>query len=156
MGWPRRRRCEPTAMGEALEAALRRSGLTEQARRIRIVRAWRTAVGDHLAERAAPESLRRGVLVVRSVSPAWQNELVYLRQKIIDSINGVLGECWVKELRLVSGARPRTRSRSTDSTKRLSGDELEEIRRAAELIVDTELRDVVEGTLRQVALRGGG
>lgn len=70
-------------MGDAMAAALHRSGLTEQARRVRIALAWSEAVGETLAARTAPESLRRGVLLVRSVSPAWQNELTFLRETLI-------------------------------------------------------------------------
>ena len=90
-------------MSEALTEAFASLGLTDVARRLRIGRAWRQAVGEQIANRTEPETFRRGVLLVKAASAAWQNELVFLREEIILKVNKALGGETVKELKVVTG-----------------------------------------------------
>ena len=138
-------------MGDAMAAALHRSGLTEQARRVRIALAWSEAVGETLAARTAPESLRRGVLLVRSVSPAWQNELTFLRETLIARSNAGLGEPWGKEIRVVSGHVRAARAPSDRPGRPLTPAETDAVNDAAQAIHDPELRDAFRRAIQQVA-----
>ncbi len=90
-------------MSEALQEAFASLGLTDVARRMTISRAWRQAVGEQIANRTEPDTFRRGTLIVRAASAAWQNELVYLREGIIAKVNQALGGDMVKELKIVTG-----------------------------------------------------
>lgn len=90
-------------MAAALEEAFKSLGLTDVARRLKITQAWQRAVGPKISERTEPEAFRRGTLIVRTPSAAWQNELVFLRQEIIRKVNEALGSETVKELKIVTG-----------------------------------------------------
>lgn len=98
-----RREKKPSEMAAALEEAFASLGLTDVARRLKITQAWQRAVGPKIAERTEPEAFRRGTLIVRTPSAAWQNELVFLRQDIIRKVNEALGTSMVKELKIVTG-----------------------------------------------------
>ena len=99
----RSRRRPLEAASDLIYRALCDAGLTDQARRLHIFRCWNTAVGPTIAARTMPESFGRGVLLVRTASPAWQNELMFLRADIIVKLNDLLGKSLVRELKVTSG-----------------------------------------------------
>ncbi|MEO0813182.1 MAG: DUF721 domain-containing protein, partial [Myxococcota bacterium] len=131
--------------------ALDRSGLTDQARRVRIAKVWREAVGAKLAERTAPESFNRGVLLVRAASAAWQNELTYLREELIGRINATLGTELVKDIKVLSGRFQRPKVPESRRKRPLTDREREAVDDAAQAIQDPELRQALERALAAVA-----
>lgn len=147
----RRRKSEPLDMGEAMAHALDRSGLTDQARRVRIARAWREAVGETLANRTHPEAFRRGVLIVKAASAAWQNQLTYLRGDLIDRINATLGHELVKDIKVVAGRWARRGTPETLQQRPLTDDEQHAVDDAAQAIRDPELRSAFEDAMEAVA-----
>lgn len=88
---------------------LHNCGLSEQAWRLKIFLAWEEAVGPSIAKRTAVQSWSRGVLVVKAASPTWQQELMYLRQTIIDKINAAMKKRTVTDLKVISGHLPRAK-----------------------------------------------
>ncbi|MBI5510100.1 MAG: DUF721 domain-containing protein [Deltaproteobacteria bacterium] len=102
-------------LDKSVVGTLKKLGLSEVAKRVRISAAWGQAVGPELAARTEPQSLSRGVLVVRATSAAWQNELTFLKHDILSRLNQVLGrEGAVRELRVVGGSlrtRPKPEER---------------------------------------------
>ena len=90
---------------QSVLGTLKKLGLTDVAKRVRISAAWTQAVGPEIAAHTEPQSLQRGVLVVRSTSAAWQNELTFLKGEILTRLNAALGrEQAVRDLRVVGGA----------------------------------------------------
>lgn len=153
-GGRRRRKKEPENMGEAILQALEGSGLTDQARRVRISRAWKDAVGATLAKRTAPEAFSRGTLIVRTASAAWQNELTFLKARLIQQINDSLGQELVRDIKVVSG-RVRGPAGPKDPeliTKRpLSTRDQEAVADASLAIKDPDVRAAFERALARVA-----
>ncbi|MEM6531528.1 MAG: DUF721 domain-containing protein [Myxococcota bacterium] len=138
-------------MGEAVAFALDRSGLTDQARRVRIARAWRQAVGPTLANRTHPDGFRRGVLIVKTASAAWQNELTYLRGELIEKINQTLGQEIVKDIKVVAGSWARRGTPEGAERRALTNDERSAVDDAAQAIRDPELRAAFEDAMGAVA-----
>lgn len=105
MGPPRafRRRARLRQAGEVLANTLSRMGLSDQGRRLKIYQAWADAVGPEIAARTEAGAFTRGVLIVKASSPAWQNELTFLRDEIIRRLNRALGSKVVRELKIQSG-----------------------------------------------------
>ncbi len=89
--------------GGVVLRALAKLGLTDQMRRLNIAAAWPQAVGPHIAARTAVHSFSRGVLHVRAASPAWQNELSYLKADLLAKLNARLEKPCVRELRVRCG-----------------------------------------------------
>ncbi|MBN1962559.1 MAG: DUF721 domain-containing protein [Deltaproteobacteria bacterium] len=90
--------------GDALLAALGKTGLSDQARRLMISQIWTKAVGKQTARHTEPDGFSRGVLRVKASSAAWQNELTFLKAEIINRLNDVLGKKIVREIRVVAGS----------------------------------------------------
>ena len=104
----RRRRSRPLEeAGSAIYRALCAAGLTDHAQRLRIFQCWREAVGPEIAARTAPQTFTRGTLIIKAASPAWQNELMFLKASIIAQVNEMLGRKMIKELKVISGQMPR-------------------------------------------------
>ena len=102
--WRNRKKSLTKPAAHAVLGVLKKLGLTDQARKMRISAAWAQAVGPDIAARTEPQSFNRGVLVVKSASAAWQNELTFLKADIIARINEALeGRANVKELKVISG-----------------------------------------------------
>jgi hypothetical protein len=99
----RGRKREPAGVGDLISAALRQSGLSNHAQRLAVYRSWDLAVGPEIAARTSPETLRRGVLLVRASSATWQNELTFLKRELIDKLNQHLGPNTITDLKIVSG-----------------------------------------------------
>ena len=103
-GWRAKRKSLTKPASHAVLGLLKKLGLTDQARKLRISAAWAQAVGPEIASRTEPQSFNRGVLVVKSASAAWQNELTFLKAEIIEKVNDALeGRATVKELKVISG-----------------------------------------------------
>ena len=67
---------------------------------------WGEIVGDAIAEHAEPTSLKRGVLRIRAISPAWATEIGYLKEHIIRSANEALGAALVADVQVWTGPGP--------------------------------------------------
>ncbi len=98
-----RKRSDTKPAAHALIRLLKDLGLTDQARKLRISSAWAQAVGPEIASRTEPQSFNRGVLVVKSNSAAWQNELTFLKAEIIEKVNLALEGVTVRDLKIVGG-----------------------------------------------------
>ncbi len=97
----------PKQASESIFDVLQKMGLTDQVRRLRIAQAWNEAVGPEIAARTQPVTFNRGVLVVRSASAAWQNELTFLKAEIIERLNAALDSLTVRDLKVVGGTLQR-------------------------------------------------
>ena len=87
-------------VGDLLDVVGRRLGLDSAAKAGRIWRAWPEIVGEALARQVEPSSLRGGVLRLRTESPAWANEAIYLSEDIRRRVNGFLRDEAVAEVRV--------------------------------------------------------
>lgn len=68
-------RKEAIALGDALQAFLRASGISTQARHFAVFEAWDAALGRELARRARPVGFRAGTLSIEVQSAAHLHEL---------------------------------------------------------------------------------
>jgi len=146
----RRRYVPPKPAAGTLLKMLEKLGLTDQVRRLRIARAWNEAVGKGIAARTQPLGFSRGVLLVKSNSAAWQNELTFLKADIITKVNAALGRQMVKELKVVAGRiEPVTEPRPKPAwvSDKPSADDLDVARDASQPLADPELREAFESLL---------
>ena len=92
---------------ERLDAILRTSLRKSRARDLAgAALPWKEVVGETVAAHSKPRSLRRGVLLVATTSPAWAQQLSFLREDIKSRVNEYLGENAVREVRMEGGRLP--------------------------------------------------
>ena len=71
-----------------------------------IWRVWDKAVGQPIASKARPSAFRQGILTVAVTSAPWMQQLGFLKQQLIEAVNGALGEEMVTEIYLKAGTLP--------------------------------------------------
>lgn len=136
----RKRQEAPSDMVDSVASALRSLGLTDHARRIQLRALWRAAVGDPVAQRAQPWSFNRGVLVLRTQSAAWQNELTFLKATLIQKVNEAAGHAWVRDIRVVSGPLETFTDAPQPPLSPPEEKDIRDVQRCAQTIEDPELR----------------
>lgn len=104
----------PSRLGDLLDPAARRAGISDGAKTGAVWAKWRSIVGPDIAGHAEPSSLRNGVLRIRADSPAWATELGYMGEEIRSRVNEAVGARLVDEVRVWTGpGRIRTEPRAT-------------------------------------------
>ncbi len=94
----------PVRAGAILAELLARRGVASAVREQRLVTEWHDIVGERVATRAWPDGLRNGVLFVRVTNSAWLHELAFLKEKLVERANRVVGHPpLVREVRLHLG-----------------------------------------------------
>jgi predicted nucleic acid-binding Zn ribbon protein len=88
---PGEREDPPAPLGRSLDRLLRNLG-SPQAETVRSVfDDWAEVVGDGLAARARPVSLRRGRLVVAVPDAAWATQLRFLEPDLLEKLHEAFG-----------------------------------------------------------------
>jgi predicted nucleic acid-binding Zn ribbon protein len=93
----------PPRIGDLLDDAGRRAGVTAAVETGKLWTRWREIVGPDVAAHARPSSLRDGVLRVRADSPTWATEIGYLGDEIRRRANDVAAREIVTEVRVWTG-----------------------------------------------------
>ncbi|MFV0415874.1 MAG: DUF721 domain-containing protein [Chthoniobacterales bacterium] len=99
-GFPPKRKERLTSVGDVLEKLVPRLGLGERLDEQQIQNAWRSLVGDFLAEHSRPASLRNKVLVIQVLQPSVHYELDRVwRGKILDRLQERFGRAKIRDIR---------------------------------------------------------
>ncbi|MCK4777658.1 MAG: DUF721 domain-containing protein [Actinomycetia bacterium] len=59
---------------------------------------WNEIVGENLAKNSQPIGVKKGTLFVRTLSPVWSQELIYIKHKIIKLMNIKLKYMQIKNI----------------------------------------------------------
>jgi predicted nucleic acid-binding Zn ribbon protein len=95
-----KQRRAPTAVGEALQGYLARSGLGPRVSQASVVTDWPSLVGPQIAAVTAPESVSPdGTLFVRVTTSAWMNELQLMMPDIMARLNAGRGAGRIRTIR---------------------------------------------------------
>ncbi|MFH0901746.1 MAG: DUF721 domain-containing protein [Pseudomonadota bacterium] len=110
---------EATPLGQLVAAILKRYGVVEPLQEARIMRAWKSAVGEQIAARAWPERLKGHVLTVGVANSTWVQELSFLKQQIISRLNqGCSDPSLVTDIRFsLASAAARNAGTATTATR---------------------------------------
>ncbi|HJQ85006.1 MAG TPA: DUF721 domain-containing protein [Candidatus Binatia bacterium] len=97
---------QPTRLADALDAALGRLPDAQRLADHAVWRHWDAVVGPTVARHARPERFRRGILFVAVDSPAWMQELTFLKHELRERLNARLGRAAVRDVFLVLEGGP--------------------------------------------------
>jgi|SRR5680860_1222213 len=82
---------EPTAVGSSLDRVMKRLGAARVATTQSVFDRWPDLVGEQVASRARPVSLRDATLLVSVDDPAWATQLRFLEAQILTGIAAEFG-----------------------------------------------------------------
>lgn len=83
---------------EHLDELLKEVGATSDLEAAQLNDAWAKVAGEFIAKNAKPESLKRGVLVLRVVQPTLKFQLEQMKAKLLQNFRRELGEGVVKKI----------------------------------------------------------
>lgn len=131
-----------------VKGTLHRLNLDTRMREYAVWGVWDKAVGDAIAHQAQPAFVRGGILFVKCSSSAWMQQLHFMKGKIRDELNRLLGQEVVKEIRFQIG--PVSRSPAGESVvdqQEVVLDDAEQVR------IDEALRPLEDPEIREIARR---
>jgi predicted nucleic acid-binding Zn ribbon protein len=140
----------PAAIAALLSGVFQGEPLQERLKEGKIWLIWDAAVGEQIANRAQPASIRNGVLTVVVASSAWMQQLNFLKAGIREKLNRTIGEELVKEIFLKAGRperQPPQQQRPTTTTRPLTPAELARIAAQTAVIENPELREELAGLM---------
>ena len=88
-------------IGQAIEKLLRKAGLEKGVAQQNALFVWKEVVGKKVAENTTAEKIDHGVLMVRTTTPTWRQELQLQKTIIIKKLNKKLGKKVIKDVRFV-------------------------------------------------------
>ena len=89
---PKRKNKAPIAIQKVLESALKQYGIGDDIARYQFVLHWKDIVGEEIAKRSTPDSLRSKTLVVRVKDSAWAQELSFQKDVILKRLQRFLSD----------------------------------------------------------------
>ena len=88
----RRRRSQPTQVGQVVGRVLGDLGLEGAARAFQIAERWEEALGSEIARHSQPVALRDGTLEVWVTSSVWCQQLQLQTPELLAALSAVLSE----------------------------------------------------------------
>lgn len=85
---------------ESLDKILEEVGAAGGLEEKQLIDAWQRVAGDFIAKNAKPESLKKGVLVLRVVQPTLKFQLEQMKGKLLQNFRRELGDGVVKVITL--------------------------------------------------------
>jgi predicted nucleic acid-binding Zn ribbon protein len=79
-----------TAASQVLQRLIEQYGLQGPMAEYRLREHWAEVVGDQIAAHAQPDQIRFHKLYLSVDSPAWMQELAFLKPTLLEKVNGAL------------------------------------------------------------------
>jgi hypothetical protein len=143
----------PPSMGELLGEFFERTGMNRRIQEQKILDCWEKAVGEGVAEKTQPVSVKNRVLQVKVVNSVWMQELQFMKELIMQKIQQQTGNNILRDLRFFIGEiepcggkernRKKEGSRMDGQSLFLTEAERERIDRALSAITDPEMREIL-------------
>ena len=62
---------------------------------------WKEAVGASINENTTIKSFKNGILIVKTKTPVWRNELLFQKKEIVQKLNSKLEKNKIKDIRFL-------------------------------------------------------
>lgn len=96
---------EPRPVGVSLDRVAAALGVPSASTIVTVFAAWPDLVGESVAARARPRTLKDGTLVVHVDEPAWATQLRWLEADLLARLAEVVGEGQVTRIEVRVAAR---------------------------------------------------
>lgn len=81
-----------------IKEVIKEYGLEEKLKDTSVLNLWAEIVGERIAKISKATRIKNGKLTVSVDNPTWRNELIFLKQEIINKINNRFKEEIVKDI----------------------------------------------------------
>lgn len=141
----------PTPISDLLEQVFKGEALEQRLKEGKIWEIWKDVVGEQIADRAQPISIRNGILTIGVAGSAWMQQLTFLKKEILNKLNELAGEQLVKEIYLKAATMNNPANDAIPAEqprRRLTEHELKEIQEISAELEDQDLRDIFVNLLK--------
>jgi len=158
---PTRKR-KTVAAGDLVSGLLHKHRLGVEVSESRVSQVWPTIVGERIAARSWPVAIRNKELLVAVANPSWLHQLSFLRDEIVDKVNGVAKRELIDSVHLELSGRSAKRGGVAGKVMRVrkpkpkiqppapaDGADLERIEHDTGSVDDDELRDIIANTRKR-------
>ena len=89
---------QPKLIGGVIDSTIRVLGIGRRLKDFEVLDRWPQIVGEQIAKVAVPQRLENGKLFVHVSQAPWRNELVFLKNALIQKINKEMEQDIVKDI----------------------------------------------------------
>ncbi len=141
-------------MGDFLEKTLKRKKILLDLIDYRILDVWRKAVGPQISANTNPFKFKNNTLFVNVSSPAWMQQLRFMKQEIMDKVNLEWEKEEIKNIYFSIGDIHHAPVKTADHNIDFDRYPLKErdkrlIRENLSQIADEELKDILEKVMKK-------
>ncbi len=137
-----RKKAKPTNIGDIFSGLFKDMQAESHLELGSIQKSWQQVVGDKIACRTSPATIRKGVLFVNVTSSMWVQELHFLRGAILEKLNATLKQTKLTDIRFSIGTVPGAQHPSDrEPLPELSQENSSMVAKESSAIKDHELRD---------------
>ncbi len=128
-----------------LNSILRKTEGAPKPEQYQIWDVWNEVVGPHIAKRAHPETVRKGVLLINVISSVWMQELGFMKGEILERIQQRLGSSVINDIRFrLSQTSQGKDIEELAELPELEREEQEKIEQQTAPIKDLEIRESLQ------------
>lgn len=88
----------PKPIGSLIHTILCQLGIDKKIKQHEILDIWSVVVGDQISKVTKAESIKDGKLFISVKHPTWRNELIYLKNELIERLNKEMKQEIVKDI----------------------------------------------------------
>lgn len=89
---------DPKLIGNLINSVLKQLGIDQKLKQFEIIDIWAKVVGEQISKVAKAETIRGGKLYVSVEHSTWRNELIYMKNELIDKLNAEMKQEIVKDI----------------------------------------------------------
>jgi hypothetical protein len=146
---------KPKPIGSILESTLKGLELDSQVKAYSIWGAWKEIVGESVALQTRPRAIRNRILFVDVSHPTWSQQLQFLKPKLLEKLNGFLGEPLLRDIRFHLGKMTPSLSPPSTQDEDWQEEELDdETLKRMEPLLQTIKDADVRASLRDLLIKG--
>ncbi len=156
----RRRKKNPyfQRIGDVLQQALKKRQILLPTKDLRLWDAWTASVGPTIAAQTSLDRLKNDVLFVKVANSVWMQQLQFMKQDILEQLNGALGGVIVKNIFFTIGHFPPSPSGEGSDPVYSDEDVLTErdtrtIEQCASAVKDAELGEILKRVMTKDLMR---
>ncbi len=155
----RRQSETPQKLGRILQTALKQRNISLDMKDQPVWDAWSKSVGPSISAQTRVDRFDHGTLFVKVSSPAWTQQLQFMKKEILEKVNGVLGKDAVKNLFFSVGRISNGRAKKKEDFALrpdlypLKEREKRLIEKCASFIDDKDLSDILRRAMTKNIIR---
>ena len=89
------------SLKKAIKEAVRETGIDKALKQESAVFLWKEIVGKTVSSVTEAKKVENGVLLIKTQSPTWRQELYMQKEEILNKINKKIGSSAIKEIRFI-------------------------------------------------------